>query len=103
MGVENVLKRIPDNVNFYITMDIDGLDPSIAPGTGTPSCGGFSYYEVLDIYRGLAKKGHVVGMDLVEVSPPYDPTGVTAIHAAQILMTALAYIYYERAQRRNLS
>lgn len=101
MGVHTVLERIPDNVNYYVTMDIDGLDPSIAPGTGTPSCGGFNYYEVLDIYKGLARKGQVLGMDLVEVSPPYDPSGVTAIHAAQILMTAVGYIFYERAERKK--
>ena len=97
LGVAKVLERIPAGKRYYITMDIDGLDPSIAPGTGTPSCGGFTYYEVLELYQGLARQGHIVGMDMVEVSPPYDPTGITAMHAAQILMTAIGYIYYERA------
>ena len=48
---------IPKNINYYITIDIDGFDPSIAPGTGTPSHGGFLYYEVLEIIQGLAKTG----------------------------------------------
>ncbi|PIE56511.1 MAG: agmatinase [Desulfobulbus propionicus] len=97
MGKDEVLKRIPAGVNYYITIDIDGFDPSIAPGTGTPSHGGFIYYEVLELLQGLAKQGHVVGMDLVEVSPPYDPTGITSILAAQVLMNAVGFIYYEKA------
>ena len=58
-----------------MTIDIDGFDPSIAPGTGTPSHGGFLYYEVLEIIQGLVRRegGNIVGMDLVEVAPAYDP------------------------------
>lgn len=103
LGVDKVLERIPAGKRYYVTMDIDGLDPSLAPGTGTPSCGGFSYYEVLEVYQGLARRGHVAGMDMVEVSPPYDPTGITAMHAAQILMTAIGYIFYERAEAKGRS
>ncbi|PIE72051.1 MAG: agmatinase [Deltaproteobacteria bacterium] len=101
MGKEKVLERIPSGVNYYITIDIDGFDPSIAPGTGTPSHGGFIYYEVLELLQGLAKQGNVVGMDLVEVSPPYDPTGITSILAAQVLMNAIGFIFYERAQNKK--
>jgi len=96
MGKEKVLQRIPAGVNYYITIDIDGFDPSIAPGTGTPSHGGFTYYEVLEILQGLSRQGHVAGMDLVEVSPPYDPAGITSILAAQVLMNAVGFIFYER-------
>lgn len=99
IGVKKVLERIPAGKRYYITMDIDGLDPALAPGTGTPSCGGFSYYEVVELYQGLAKRGHVAGMDMMEVSPPYDPTGITSMHAAQILMTAIGYIFYERREQ----
>jgi arginase family enzyme len=74
---------------------LDGFDPSIAPGTGTPSHGGFLYYEVLEFLAGLAEHGKVVGMDLVEVSPPHDQTGVTSILAAQILMNAVGRIFYK--------
>jgi arginase family enzyme len=55
------------------SIDIDGFDPSIAPGTGTPSHGGFQYYEVLEILQGIARQAHVVGMDPVEVAPPTTP------------------------------
>ena len=96
MGKEKVLKRIPGGVNYYITIDIDGFDPSIAPGTGTPSHGGFMYYEVLELLQGLSRQGNIIGMDLVEVSPAYDPAGITSILAAQILMNAIGFIFFER-------
>lgn len=96
MGKAKILERIPSGVNYYITMDIDGFDPSIAPGTGTPSHGGFIYYEVLEILQGLAKQGNVLGMDLVEVAPAYDPAGITSILAAQILMNTIGFIFHEK-------
>ena len=96
LGTAAVLDRIPDGVRYYATVDIDGFDPSIAPGTGTPSHGGFLYYEVLEIFQGLAKKGDFVGIDLVEVAPDYDPTGQTAFLAAQFLMNVLGYIFHEK-------
>ena len=89
LGTEGVPARIPDGVRYYCTIDIDGFDPSIAPGTGTPSHGGSLYYEVLEILQGLTAKGKVVGMDLVEVAPDYDQTGSTAFMAAQLLMSFL--------------
>ncbi len=99
LGTGGVLDRIPAGRDYYLTIDIDGFDPSIAPGTGTPSHGGFLYYEVLEIIEGLAARGPVVGMDLVEVAPPYDPTGITSVLAAQLLMNSLGFIFHERARR----
>ncbi|MEM7406749.1 MAG: agmatinase [Pseudomonadota bacterium] len=96
LGTEAVLEQIPDGVDHYISIDIDGFDPSIAPGTGTPSHGGFLYYEVLELLQGVAERGRVVGIDLVEVAPPYDPAGVTAILAAQILMNTLGFVFDRR-------
>jgi len=96
LGTEAVLARVPDGVRYYATIDIDGFDPSIAPGTGTPSHGGFLYYEVLEIFQGLAKKGDFVGIDLVEVAPDYDLTGSTAFLAAQFLMNVLGFIFHEK-------
>ncbi len=96
LGVETVLARIPEGVRYYVTLDIDGFDPSIAPGTGTPSHGGFLYYEVLELLDGLTKQGEIVGMDLVEVAPDYDHTGTTAILAAQILMNTIGRIMHRR-------
>ena len=96
LGADGVLARIPAGMRYYVTIDIDGFDPSIAPGTGTPSHGGFLYYEVLEILAGLAKRGPIVGIDLVEVAPDYDHTGTTAILAAQILMNLLGRILHHR-------
>ena len=96
LGADGVLERIPAGVRYYVTIDIDGFDPSIAPGTGTPSHGGFLYYEVLEILSGLAKRGTIVGLDLVEVAPDYDHTGTTAILAAQILMNLIGRILHQR-------
>ncbi|MEM1429251.1 MAG: agmatinase [Pseudomonadota bacterium] len=96
LGVEATLDRIPRGVNYYLTIDIDGFDPSIAPGTGTPSQGGFLYYEVLELLAGLARRGRIVGIDLVEVAPDYDRTGTTAILAAQILLNVLGRIFHAR-------
>jgi len=96
LGVEAVLERIPAGARYYVTLDIDGFDPSIAPGTGTPSHGGFVYYEVLELLAGLAKRGPIVGVDLVEVAPDYDHTGTTAILAAQVLMNLLGRIFHAR-------
>jgi agmatinase len=92
LGIEGTLARVPKGANYYVTIDIDGFDPSIAPGTGTPSHGGFVYYEVLELLDGLTKRGRVVGVDLVEVAPDYDHTGTTAILAAQILLNLLGRI-----------
>ena len=100
LGPQGVLAQIPTENPFYITIDIDGFDPSIAPGTGTPSHGGFTYYEVLELIEGVTKMGDVVGMDLVEVAPPYDPTGITAVLAAQLLMNAIGFVFHERGKRR---
>jgi agmatinase len=97
LGVEEVLSRVPAGKRYYVTIDIDGFDPSIAPGTGTPSHGGFIYYEGLELLAGLAKRGTIVGLDLVEVAPDYDHTGSTAILAAQLLLNVIGRILHERA------
>ncbi len=96
LGVEGVLARIPSDVRYYLTVDIDAFDPSIAPGTGTPSHGGFTYYEVLELIAGLVRKGPIVGMDLVEVAPDYDRTGSTSILAAQLMMNTIGRILHHR-------
>ncbi|MCY4152215.1 MAG: agmatinase [Aestuariivita sp.] len=98
LGKEAVLNRIPPNHRYYITIDIDAFCPSIAAGTGTPSHGGFLYYEVLELLQGLSQQGHVVGVDLVEVAPAYDPTESTQILAAQLLLNFIGFIFHARTQ-----
>jgi agmatinase len=96
LGIEGTLARVPKGVDYYVTIDIDGFDPSIAPGTGTPSHGGFVYYEVLELLDGLTRRGRVVGIDLVEVTPDYDHTGTTAILAAQVLLNLIGRVMLNR-------
>ena len=96
LGPQGVIDRIPEGARVYVTLDIDGFCPSIAPGTGTPSHGGFLYYEVLEILQVLARRNQVVGIDLVEVAPDYDPAGVTGILAAQILLNFLGFVFDAR-------
>ncbi|MEC7212260.1 MAG: arginase family protein, partial [Pseudomonadota bacterium] len=92
MGVDAMLDRIPEGARYYVTIDIDGFDPSIAAGTGTPSHGGFLYYEVLEFLDGLTRRGNIVGVDLVEVAPDYDLSGSTTTLAAQLLLNLIGRI-----------
>ena len=97
MGIEAAAKRIPKGARVYVTLDIDAFCPSIAPGTGTPSHGGFLYYEVLELLQSVAQNHEVVGIDLVEVAPDYDQTGSTSILAAQILLNFLGFIFHAKS------
>ncbi len=94
IGIANILDTIPQNKKYYITIDIDAFDPSIAAGTGTPSHGGFYYYEILELLDAIIQQGDVVGMDLVEVAPDYDLSFSTSTLAAQLLMNAIGRILY---------
>ncbi len=75
----------------YLTFDIDSLDPSAAPGTGTPEIGGLTTGQAMQLIRGL-KGLNLVGLDLVEVSPPYDPSGNTALVAANLLFEMICVL-----------
>lgn len=75
----------------YISFDIDGLDPAFAPGTGTPEIGGLTSIQGIEILRGC-RGMNVVGGDLVEVSPPYDTTGTTALTAANLMFEMLCVL-----------
>lgn len=92
IGPEAAAARAPSGARFYLTIDIDGFDPSIAAGTGTPSHGGFLYYEILEFIAALVKRGPIVGIDLVEVAPDYDPSGSTTTLAAQLLLNTLGRV-----------
>ncbi|SCK22588.1 agmatinase [Vogesella sp. LIG4] len=75
----------------YLSFDIDGIDPAFAPGTGTPEIAGLTVPQALEIIRGL-KGVNLVGADLVEVSPPYDPLGTTALLAANLAFEMLCVL-----------
>jgi agmatinase len=99
IGMDAVLDRIPESAKYYVTIDCDGFDPSFMPGTGTPAPGGFTYHEGVDLLRGIAAKGDVVGFDFVEVAPVYDQTDVTGQTAARVILDFLGAIFKERERR----
>jgi agmatinase len=72
----------------FLSFDIDCLDPAFAPGTGTPEPGGFLPREVLSLLQLVAREG-LAGMEVVEVSPPYDVAEVTALLASRVIMNVL--------------
>ena len=79
------------NQPCYITYDIDSLDPAYAPGTGTPEIGGLTTPQAMELIRGL-RGLNIVGCDLVEVSPPYDPSGNTALTGANLMFEMLSIL-----------
>lgn len=94
LGPIALAQRLPQGSKIYITIDIDAFCPSIAPGTGTPSHGGFLYYDVLEMLQQVAQRHEIIGIDLVEVAPAYDQSGSTSILAAQILLNLLGFIFH---------
>ena len=101
LGVDRVIaeaRRIAGGGPTYISFDVDGLDPAYAPGTGTPEIGGFSTAEAQRMVRGLQGLD-LIGADVVEVSPPFDPGGGTAFAAANVAFEILCLLAERRAGR----
>jgi agmatinase len=98
LGTERTVQRIREVVGdgpVYVSFDVDGLDPAFAPGTGTPEAGGLSTREAMELVRGCANL-NVIGGDVVEVAPQYDPTTNTAQAAAQMLFEIVALVALAR-------
>ncbi|MFN3974843.1 MAG: agmatinase [Dehalococcoidia bacterium] len=93
VGAKGVADLLPPSPYLYISLDIDVLDPVVAPGTGTPAVGGLTYLEVRDFLRAVAHRGKVVAFDLVEVAPEYDHAQVTALAAARLVVDLLAAVF----------
>lgn len=92
-GTAAVIDLLPEAKNYYITVDIDCLDPTISVGTGSPQAYGLYYEELSEMIEGVTKKGSVIGMDLVEVAPAYDNNQLTAFYASQIFLDAMSFIF----------
>jgi guanidinopropionase len=92
-------RRIVGDAPTYVSFDIDMLDPVYAPGTGTPEVGGFTTFQAQQLLRGL-RGLHIVGGDVVEVSPPFDPTGLTAYAGATMLFEILCSMAEDVAKGR---
>jgi guanidinobutyrase len=89
--MEQVRERVGPQHPVYISFDIDGIDPAFAGGTGTPEVGGLTVPQALEIVRGC-RGLNVIGCDLVEVAPPYDPSGNTALLGANLLYEMLCVL-----------
>ncbi len=97
-GIDAVLNEVRSAIGTrptYVTLDIDAVDPAFAPGTGTPEVGGFSSYEILQLVRGL-RGLNLIGFDLVEVSPAYDSSNITAILAANLVFEFLSLVALQK-------
>lgn len=94
-GVESVLDRIPDSDRYYITLDADGLDPTIAPAVGSPAFGGLDYYEATNLLRGIAAKGRIVGFDFPVVRPQLDVQHITSHVAARLTLNMIGAMAHE--------
>lgn len=85
MGMENVLESIPDNATYYLTIDADGIDPTIMPAVLAQTPGGLNWIQLHKLIHGLTKKGRVIGMDLVEITPSCDVGNISMIHAERLI------------------
>ena len=88
-GVDAVLAHITPEAPWYVTIDVDGLDPSIAPGTGFPVPDGLTYREAAGLVRGVAGRGLLAGMDVTEIHPAIDLRGLTALTVLRLLVMAM--------------
>jgi len=102
MGTAAIIDKIQammDERPVYVSLDIDSLDPAYAPGTGTPEVGGFTSYQMLQLVRGL-RGLNLVGMDLVEVSPPFDHGEITSILAANLSFEFITLLALQKVTTR---
>ena len=91
-GIEFALDQIPHSDRYYITLDMDGIDPAVAPGVVAPSFGGLTYFQVFDLLRGIGQRGRIVGVDVVEVAPANDLNAITSLLAARLVLDAIEFM-----------
>ena len=97
--IVEVLAAVSDADHLFLSVDVDVLDPAFAPGTGTPEPGGMSTLELLRAIRRLTSERGLAGMDVVEVSPPYDHSDITALAAHRVVLEALSGLALNRSGR----
>ena len=85
IGIDAVLDQIAGNGPYYLTVDADGLDPTIMPAVNAPTPGGLTWIQIHKLVHGLVRKGRVLGMDLVEISPAYENGNMTLVHAERLI------------------
>ena len=92
-GIKWTLEEIREAENIYVTIDIDALDISVVPGTGTPEPGGLNYLQMRELLQNLPNKGNIIGFDIVEVNPLYDAGNMTSQVASRLGIDFLGAIY----------
>ncbi|SCB45091.1 agmatinase [Rhizobium multihospitium] len=91
-GVEAALRHIPEGARVVVTLDCDSIDPGIMPGVAARTPGGLTYTQVIDLIAGLGRRAKIAGFDLVELYPPADIDGLSALTAARIVVNAIGAI-----------
>jgi agmatinase len=102
-GVQQVIDLIPDNARCIVTLDCDGLDPSVIPAVLVPQPGGLSYLDVVELLQRLIRRASIVGFDLVELMPSSDIRGLGAVTAARIVCVALGCLAHQKTLRARSS
>jgi agmatinase len=95
--VEEVLQHLGGLRHVFLSVDIDVCDPAFAPGTGTPEPGGLQARELLRAVRRIASLLPLAGVEVVEVSPPFDPAGITALLAHRVVLEVLSGMALRRS------
>jgi agmatinase len=85
-GMSSVLGRIPDGKRYYLSIDADGLDPTVMPAVAAPAPGGLLFHQVRSLIHGLVQKGRLMGMDIVEITPSRDVNGISSLTAGQLIL-----------------
>ncbi|RJF68892.1 agmatinase [Deinococcus cavernae] len=88
-----VLAALPSGRNVYISVDVDGLDPAVLPGTSSPEPDGFQYAQAMQVLAVTAQRNTVVGLDVVELAPNLDPTGRSELLTARLIMETLCEVF----------
>ncbi|WP_370677305.1 agmatinase [Pleomorphomonas sp. PLEO] len=91
-GVEAALRHIPAGAKVVITLDCDGLDPSLMPGVAAPTPGGLTYTQAIDLIAGIGRRATIAGFDLVELYPAADVGGLSALTAARLVVNAIGAV-----------
>lgn len=95
-GPDHFISVLPTNEDVYITFDIDAMDAAIAPGTGTPEVGGLSFEQARRFLEIVCGSNRIVGFDLVEMNPSFDPTQITALLSSQLMVEVIGFLFPRR-------
>ena len=88
-GMKSVVDAMPDGGQFFVSLDVDGLDPSVLPGTIALAPGGIMWWELVELFEGLTRKGNILGLNLVELAPQNDLNQVSMITAGRLILKLL--------------